>query len=143
MNTQSLANEMREVMYLMKKEKPFNRECECYIKRHDLMVLNGIHHMNDGKPVKMCMINQRFKISAPATSQLIRKYEKKGYISREVSEDDRRNVYVQLTDFAKEEIKAAEKQLNEDLVAFIDYLGEEDAKELIRILKKATKFKFE
>lgn len=108
-----------------------------------MMFLTAIARMEETQNglVKMNDISNFFKVSPPATSQTIRKFETLGYVERVQLENDRRSVYIRLTDKVKQEMQHAQEELNENLVQLITYLGEEDAKELIRIMRKASHFR--
>lgn len=75
-------------------------------------------------------------ITKPATSKMLNVLEEKGYIERTSSKNDRRVVYVRLTEegevFLKEENKKFEKFTHK----VIDKMGEEDTQNLIRLFGK-------
>lgn len=101
----------------------------------DLMMLDTIMH--GGNLVKMNDISAYFHITPAAVSQMIRTFEKKNWVERVVLEKDRRSVYVRVSEEGQKLIEQNEKDVTERLVEFIELLGEEDAKALIRIVEKA------
>lgn len=141
METQKLAYQLREVMYVMGKNKTFHKQNNCTMRKNDFMFIHGIVCMNDGKPVKMNEISSYFDITPPAVSQIVGRLEKSGYVKREVMEHDRRSVYVFIQENTLDIIKQIEKQMNEEMVNMIQYIGEEDTKTLIRILQKISEYK--
>ena len=65
---------------------------------------------------------------------------KNGWVERVVLENDRRSVYIKVSDQAKEVMKGCEKHMTESLYEFIEALGEEDAENFLRIMEKAVEF---
>ncbi|NBK96558.1 MAG: MarR family transcriptional regulator [Erysipelotrichia bacterium] len=143
MDAKKLAIQLREMMYFFGKNQVLKPKRVPCIKHHDMMFLTAIARLEKQQDgfVKMSDISNFFKISPPATSQAIRKFEKANYVERVRLDHDRRSVYITLTSKVKQEMAEAEAQLNENLVSLIHYLGEEDAKELIRIMQKASHFR--
>lgn len=143
MDTKKLAIELREMMYFFGKNQVLKPKHISCIKHHDMMFLTAIARMEETQNglVKMNDISTFFKISPPATSQTIRKFETLGYVERVQLENDRRSVYIRLTDKVKQEMQNAQEELNENLVKLITFIGEDDAKELIRIMRKASSFR--
>ena len=99
------------------------------------MMLDAI--IQNGNMVKMSEISSYFHITPAAVSQMIRSFEKKGWVERVILDNDRRSVYIKVSDAGSRMIEQNEKHVTEKLVEFIEMLGEEDAEALIRILEKA------
>lgn len=78
---------------------------------------------------------------APSTVSLtLNSLESKGYIKRTVNKDNRREIYVDLTDKGKkilDKVKIKNRMMVKDL---FDYLGEEDSEKLIDLLEKMISF---
>lgn len=141
MNVQELVDEIQEVMYLMSKNPSLkHHKVDCNIKRHDMMFLKGIQKINQGDLVKMNEIHQYFHVSAPAISQMIRRYEEKNFVERVILDNDRRSVYIRLTPYVLKEMKKVDKAVNDEMTQFVNHIGEEDAITLIRIMRKMTTF---
>lgn len=143
MDSEKLAVELREMMYFFGKNQILKPKHVSCIKHHDMMFLTAIARLEKEQKglVKMSDISNFFKISPPATSQTIRKFESLQYVERVQFDSDRRSVYIRLTQKVKQEMQDAQEQLNENLIQLIDFLGEEDAREFIRILRKASYFR--
>lgn len=142
METKKLADELRETIYLFGKNDALKPKCKPKIRHHDLMFLKAIEHLDVANgSVKMNDLSNYFSISAPAISQVIRRFETLGYVSREQLDHDRRSVYIQLSEQVKIEMKETEAMINANLIRLITFLGEEDSKELIRIMQKASQFR--
>ena len=90
--------------------------------------------------IKMSDVSHIFHITPAAVSQMVRDYERKGWLNRVVLEHDRRSVYLRFTPEALELLKQNEEELLAGIVQFIHYLGEEDSDALLRILDKAKAY---
>ena len=75
-------------------------------------------------------------VSRPAISRMINELERKGFIQRVSTCSDRRLVYVCIAPLGKEALQAAWHRAYEGLNALIEKMGEQEIKELIRILNK-------
>lgn len=139
MEEKDLAHELMQMMFMMGKNKTFHEDCE-EIRSRDVIMLKTIESLDGGKPVKMNVITHYFHISAPATSQIIRRFEKMGFVERTQLDDDRRSVYIQLSDKAKQMIQRNEEELYHHFRNLIDYLGKEDAAKFVELLHKTNTY---
>lgn len=114
----------------------FGAEDSHRIRIHDMIILKAIIRIGNKEAIKMSQLAQDLNITAPAVSQLARRLERHGYINRIVSEEDRRIVYIEVSDRAKNEMRYAEAFMNHQLDEIYEYLGEADTDDLIRILEK-------
>lgn len=81
-----------------------------------------------------------FRITPAAVSQMVKEYERKGWVERVVLEHDRRSVYLKVSEEAKALLKQNEEMAMKGIIDFIHYLGEEDSDALLRILEKAKDY---
>lgn len=110
----------------------------------EFMMLNAIHQKincikvnNSEEPgVKVSELSENLHSTMPATSKMLKNLEDKGYIFRITDTKDRRVVYINLTESGTAIIKNAFGKMQDLSMKAIIRLGEEDAKELIRILNK-------
>jgi DNA-binding MarR family transcriptional regulator len=75
-------------------------------------------------------------ISKAAVSQMLGSLEKKGYITRETNPENRREIIVRLTKVSEEQLAAHQKVFDHRVDMLIDRFGEQDTKELIRLVNK-------
>lgn len=137
-----IIQEIFHLLYLFQKENGMLLNPQPKDLSHrDLMILDAILRMHpDGSPVKMSDISAYFQITPAAVSQGIRSFERKGLVERIRPCHDRRSVYVQVSEKAKEQMRQSAAAMRKNLQAFIQLLGEEDAQALIRILEKTLAF---
>ncbi len=83
--------------------------------------------------VKVSLLSMRSNVSKPAVSQMLKSLEKKQLIERITCEQDRRVVYVRLTDCGHQMIQDSQQFFCRFLGTVIEQLGEEDTQTLIRL----------
>lgn len=97
-----------------------------------LRILRG-----EGKPMPCQEIGDRMIQVVPAMTGLLDRLEKQGLVSRDRCTEDRRVVYVELTDTAKEILKRMDGPVSELHQQLIGHLTQTELKELSRLLEKA------
>lgn len=78
----------------------------------------------------------KLRITSGRMANILKVLEKKNYIQREILPDDKRKVLVLLTEKGQEYIEKKYRTVMEQHELFLEQLGEDDAKEYIRLLKK-------
>lgn len=137
------AKRLEHLFFIMRRDHMPSEHVPQEFRLRDMMVLDMIQQATAHQPeglVKMSDLSMYFHITPAATSQMVREYERKGWIERVISDRDRRNVYLKVTERAVELLKQNEERLMQGMVDFIHYLGEEDSDALIRILEKAKAY---
>ena len=81
-------------------------------------------------------LNQCFKVSKSAVSQMLRVLSEKGLVERDFSESDRRIVRVALTPLGKEKLEKAYAYCKKLISDICDQMGEKDTEEFMRLLHK-------
>ncbi len=97
-----------------------------------LRILRG-----EGKPMPCLEIGDRMIQVVPAMTGLLDRLEKQGLVLRERCTQDRRVVYVTLTDSAKDLLKRMDGPVSELHHQLIGHLTQSELKELSRLLEKA------
>jgi DNA-binding MarR family transcriptional regulator len=139
----SLSSELIEVMGNMRK-LTIKYHCKRTLYPGEYMMLRIIYNSMeekrkngiDGPGLKVGDLGDMMHSTKPATSKMLKNVEDKGYIERVIDSNDRRVVYVKLSQEGEAIIKHSLDTMLEFADNTIQKLGEEDAKELIRIMKK-------
>jgi len=97
-----------------------------------LRILRG-----EGKPMPCLEIADRMIQVVPAMTGLLDRLESQGLVVRERCTQDRRIVYVTLTDPARELLKRMDDPVNELHKQLVGHLTQAELKELSRLLEKA------
>lgn len=104
-----------------------------------LMFLN--HHLQRGcKGIQPSELGNILRLTRPTITSLVNSLEEKGYVERIHDEEDRRVVFVYLTAKGKDLVEDNKQEFVKALSEMMDYLGKEDAQELIRLLGKVREF---
>lgn len=101
--------------------------------KHLLVVM---HSIDEGKPIMVSALAQKLEISNAAATQLVDTLEKHGWIQRIQDDHDRRVTLIALTDEGRVALKEHFMRMAELVDGLIEYLGEEDASHIERILDK-------
>ena len=137
MDEMEIVRRLYHIFYMMRKEGVAfseNKEHHHAIRGRDLMLLDMI--VQNGNMMKMSDISTYFNITPAAVSQIIRLLENKNWVERVILDNDRRSVYIVVSDIGITLIKENEQHVTEKIVELLAVLGEEDGEALIRILEK-------
>lgn len=107
------------------------------IRPSEMGVLNII--TNEDMLYTPVMIAELLEVSKPMITAHITVLEKKGYISREYSKEDKRSFYVIPTEKAKELVKATSETMSNYLHQIETSLGKETFDKLLEILFDTNK----
>ena len=105
--------------------------------RSEMMMLKMIKKNSteiDG--VTISTLSELLEISKSAVSQMINALEDKGYVERMTTKNDRRLVYVGLTESGEECFAKERKAFLQEMADIFAKMGEEDTADLLRLLEK-------
>lgn len=103
----------------------------------EFMILKTIKMISErSEGVTISTLSERLRISKSAVSQMINSLEDKGYVERFTTRNDRRLVYVRLTVRGGEVLSEKLRTFLKGMNTVFDKMGEEDTKELLRLLRK-------
>ncbi len=132
MDYTSLAREFMEIMYKMRKR---NSQRQISESMHgEIFVLSYIDH-HEGSVIPSEISNE-VGISTARVAATLNGLESKGLITRRIDVNDRRRILVEMTPEGKEEVKKHYQKMMKTATNMLQYLGEQDAKEYIRIMGK-------
>jgi len=103
-------------------------------------ILNYLHFYGDGSFPGA--ISRDLGLSTGRTAIALKSLEKKGMISRNVSETDRRCVVVKITEAGRASAEAFRMKVLDSTESVLRRLGEEDAREYVRILRRISEINF-
>lgn len=132
MDYADLAKEFMEIMHHMhmrKTQKQFSESMH-----GEIFVLNYIHR-NEGNVIPSEISNE-IGISTARVAATLNSLENKGWITRKIDVNDRRRILVDITPEGKEQVEQHFQIIMNTTTKMLEYLGEDDAKEYIRIMRK-------
>jgi DNA-binding MarR family transcriptional regulator len=140
MKKDELAKEVVESLIKLRKSKIHDMTGCFDLTHNENLVLFIIHDMAiDGK-VSLSILRDKIKLAPSTVTPIINSLEKKELIVRNIDREDRRNIYLNLSEKGTEYTKKAYDSLVKRVSNFINYMGEDDANELVRLVSKATEY---
>ncbi len=109
-------------------------------KKKFIFLLITMHEINPGQAFTTSQLAQKMDVTNAASSQMVEKLVKVGFVKRESDENDRRVTWVSLTDKGKEQLRIAYKEASDFIEGMIDYIGEEDTKIMLPIMDKVLEY---
>ncbi|BDB97923.1 MarR family winged helix-turn-helix transcriptional regulator [Saccharolobus caldissimus] len=91
----------------------------------------------EGK-VPMSRVAEKYMLTKAGLTSIIDRLEEKNLVKRVRSEEDRRVIYVELTDKGREKLAESRKVFQEVLANFMRKISEDEIKELERIFTKLS-----
>lgn len=138
-----MSDELREqfftsILHFRKLEAALSSECE--MQMNEMAILHSIAEtccrecpcMNLDVP----KMQKKLHISKPAISYILNTLEKKNYITREIDPKDRRKVSISATPEGKTAAEESMKRYDELWSEILMQFGEENMKELIRLIQE-------
>lgn len=110
------------------------------LKGAEKHILFLIHELNS-QPVSISCIAKKMGVTLAAITHQITTLEKQGLIKRLFGKDDKRVVIVQLTTKGMAQVTKLKQEFAEKTKVLAKFLGEDDTKHLIRLVKKMSEFK--
>lgn len=107
----------------------------------DMMVLFCIGFCEDNQKVRLTDISKRLRVTLPAVTYKVNMLESNGLISRQLSTEDKRVTFVQLTDKGKTLMDKTKDTYYTHLLKVMDALGEEETVAFMRALQKIAELK--
>ena len=92
----------------------------------------------ESKGMYVSELAERMGVSPPAVSRMLRFTERKGYLSREVDREDRRNTYVVLSPAGEEAYAAMERRALDFAGRVVDRMGTEDTARLVELMTRVS-----
>lgn len=139
---ETAARKLIEVFMLFNKMNWNHQPLDLKQKHSELRLLVVIKRMGKGdkEGIKVSELSKFLRVTSPTVTQLLNRLEEMGLVVRKEDPKDRRAVRVFLTEEGDLTAKKALKGFLDRMNGLIDYLGEEDTEELIRLLKKTTTY---
>jgi len=112
------------------------------IRKSEMFTLMNIGSLMKKHPegIKQGSLSQILNLAPPTVTPMINVLEDNGYIERVGSKEDRRVVFIRLTEIGKTFLDEKENLFKSNIMALVDYLGEEDSRTFIRLIRKTGDF---
>ena len=114
-----------------------------HLNQGEFVLMNGIYHVQKKKGssdgVKMSELAEYAHALPPAVSRSIKALEEKGYVRRLVSQKDRRNTTVQITESGQEILQESNDIVNEFIRRVFEKTDKEEMARLVRYVQHQYK----
>ncbi len=127
-----LAKQFLESLFTFKKHGHHKKINDC-MQGEAMAILYILSQKNIVLPSE---ISNELKISSARVAAMLNSLESKGYITRQMDKSDRRKILVDLTQEGKELAQKHSEAIAVHAAHMLETLGEHDALELVRIVKK-------
>ena len=132
MDFESLAHDYMEVMAHMRGRDAQKRVNDSMHGENFVLAYISEHEGN----VIPSDISNAMGITSARIAATLNSLENKGLITRKIDVNDRRRIIIDLTDTGREKVIEQKKIMISFVTNMLKHLGEEDAKNYIRIMKK-------
>lgn len=139
-SNKELAFELQNVLVQLKKANTLNYN-HSKLKGAEKHILFLICKLKNGQPVTMSEIANKIGVTLAAVTHQIDTLEKQGLIKRLSDSADRRVVRIKLTKKGSAQVVELKKEFAKKIQILAKFLGENDTKDLIRLVKKMSEFK--
>jgi DNA-binding MarR family transcriptional regulator len=134
MDYTSLAQEFMGIMHQMRKRGPQKQISESMHGETFVLFYISKHEGN----VIPSEISNEIGISTARVAATLNSLESKGLITRKIDVSDRRRILVEMTPAGKEQVEKHFQMIMNTTTNMLRYLGEQDAKEYVRIMKRLS-----
>jgi DNA-binding MarR family transcriptional regulator len=110
------------------------------LKGAEKQVLFLICELKNGQPATISEIANKIGVTLAAITHQINTLEKQGLIKRISDKADRRIVLVELTGKGHAQMVKLKKEFAKKILVLTQFLGEDDTKDLVRLIKKMADF---
>ena len=138
-SNEELASNLIRAFLFHKKQKFFYGMPKTELKPSETAVLCCLQ-ANDEKPLRPRDISQFLGVSPASVSPLFASLEEQGQIERIINPNNRREIFLQLTPKGIENAQAIKSQVQQRVMDLVEYLGQEQTLELIRLLQLVNQF---
>ena len=101
-----------------------------------LKSLSGAKRNEQARHPGLSQMRDYLSVSKAGMSQMLGGLEQKGFVTREIDPENRRRILVHLTPLGEELLTSHHRDLDRRLDEVVSRLGEEDTRELIRLIDK-------
>ena len=135
-----LIEELLQSFMNLKKNNFHNITNSVGLTHNEKMVLFVLHRISKDNKVSLSVLRERIKLAPSTITPIITLLEKKELIERNIDKSDRRNIFLQISPKGVEQIDKVHSEVKNAMSKYIIYMGEDDTKEMIRLISKTTEF---
>lgn len=128
---QELSRTIQQFMKIVKQQGTHHG-----IKRSEFMLLVTLAQqtVSDSRGMKVSELSAQLQITPAAVTHMINSLEEEGFVERQADPSDRRIVLVKVTVKGQQLVDQLYAEHFQEIKALVEFLGEQDSQEFIRIL---------
>lgn len=140
-NKEELIRELMDAMRSIRKRQ-HHETPPMPIRKSEMYALMQIGTLLEDSPegIRVGDLGTHLKLAAPTVSSIVNVLEERGFTERIGSKLDRRVVYITLTEKGRDFLAGQENHFKRHIVGLVEYLGEEDTKAMIRLVKRSVQY---
>jgi len=135
-----LIEELMNVFMNLRKYKFHDFKNCVELTHNEKMILFILHDISKDNKVSLSLLRERIKLAPSTITPIITLLEQKKLIERNIDKNDRRNIFLQISPKGKEQIDKVQIEVKKVMSKYIEYMGENDTKQLIILITKTTDF---
>lgn len=136
----NLAFELQNVFGQMRRAGLIHQN-QSKLKGAEKYILFLIYDLRANQPATISEIANKMGVTLAAVTHQIKTLEKNGLVRRDPHLKDRRVFIIKLTKKGRGQIEKIKKEFTKKAQILAEFLGEEDTRDLIRLVKKMSAFK--
>lgn len=110
------------------------------LTHNEKMILFILSDISKDKIVPLSALRERMKLAPSTITPIITLLEEKGLIQRNIDKNDRRNIFLKISPKGENFTNKVQIEIKDTMSKYIEYIGENDTKQLIRLISKTTEF---
>jgi len=135
--TVELIKRMMDTCYLAKRARDMLPPLPDGVMPSYIQYLDAIQTLEaDGLRVKVSDLSDALNLPRPGVTRTVKDMEQKGYLKKQVSDEDGRVTYLSLSEAGKELSRKYDKDYFRGLAPYLDGISEADAECTIRTIEK-------
>ncbi|MEG2348353.1 MAG: MarR family transcriptional regulator [Clostridia bacterium] len=132
--------QLLEAVIKFKKARPKRLACIKDLNPSEQFALFILEDLSKNNEIQLSQLRKYMKIAPSTLTQVVNSLEKKELIERNIDKSDRRNIYLKVSKKGSEFTKKAHGMMEDMLSEYIEAMGKEDIKEIIRLLNKTLNY---
>ena len=135
-----LIEELLDGFMDLKKNNFHNFTNSVGLTHNEKMVLFVLHHISKNNIVSLSVLREKIRLAPSTITPIITMLEEKGLIERNIDKSDRRNIFLKISPKGVEKIDQVHKDVKDVMSKYITYMGQDDTKQVIRLISKTKEF---
>jgi DNA-binding MarR family transcriptional regulator len=139
-NPESISNRLMKAFFKFNRTRWHNAPASGLSQVETDILENVARAERHGKALRVADISLMLRVSSPTVTQHLNSLEERGYVLKTQSKEDKRNVWITLTDKGTEALSSHYIRLGQDFGEFVDHIGPDASEEMIDLIMRSNEF---